>query len=127
MKKALLTLTLIVFIIGCSSVMATEKEQPGPTIKAAEEQQAPEKSKDVLQLEYQVLANQRAALQAQLNQFLTQVEFLKLKMPQLQGQIKEIEAQMRKKLKEIRDLDKPEEVEKPAKKEKQGSSPEPTR
>ena len=105
-QRFLCLFTLIVFVIGCGSVMATEQEQPGPTIKAAEEQaKAPTKSKEVLQLEYQVLQNQRAAMQSQLNQFLTQVEFLRLKIPQVEATIKEIEAQMRKKLKELRDLE----------------------
>lgn len=108
--KKLIVLTLTVFLIGCFSVtMATETEQPGPTIKAAEEQaKAPVKSKEMLQQEYQTLQWQRQAQVNQLNQFLTQAEWLKLRIPALNSEIQEIEAQMRKKLSEIQALEQPE-------------------
>ena len=103
MTKLFITLTLIVFIIGCGSVMATETPapQPGPTIKAAQEQQSEGKSAAILRLELQIIQNRYDELTAERTSLLEQVSYIKIRLPIVNNGIQQLQAQIKKKSMEI--------------------------
>ena len=102
MKKLLLITTIIIFTMGSSLAIAQEQA----------------KTSEVLQLELQVLQSQAQSKVNELNRYLIQVEFLRLKIPAVQTEIQELNAQVRKKVSEIRELEKPVEEAKEEPKEK---------
>ena len=102
MRRFIITLTLIVFIIGCGSVMATEQpaEQPGPTIKAAEEQ-ALVKPLNVLRLEMQLLQNKYDEVMTERANLIKQFNYIEIRLPILNNSLQQLQAQMKKKNMEI--------------------------
>ena len=98
MKKLLLITTIIIFTLGSSLAIAQEQEA---------------KTIEVLRLELNVLEAQAQAKVNELNRYLIQVEFLRLKIPVVDGEINELKAQIRKKVSEITEAERPV-VEKPA-------------
>ena len=85
MRRVIL-FTLCLVFISVSAVWATDAPVP--------------KSPEVLQLEMDVLQGQRAVMVSELNRYLLQVEFLRLKIPVMQEEIKALDGQIRKKLSE---------------------------
>ena len=86
MRRVILFTLCLVLFIGVSVVLATDVPVP--------------KSPEVLQLEMDVLQSQRAIMVSELNRYLLQVEFLRLKIPAIQEEIKAFDAQIRKKVSE---------------------------
>jgi len=92
MRKVTLTLTIImVLVFSVSLAMAQDQT----------------KTSEVLRLELKVLEAQAETKANELNRFLLQVEFLRLKIPAVQAELTELNAQIRKKVSEITDVEKP--------------------
>ena len=94
MKKLLLITTIIIFTLGGSLAIAQEQET---------------KTSEVLRLELQVLQSQAQSKVNELNRYLIQVEFLRLKIPAVQSEVQELNAQVRKKVSEIKNMKEPKE------------------
>ena len=93
MKKLLLTLiVLMVFASSIPLAMAQDK---------------PAKTSDVLRLELQVLQSLRDSKVNEINRYLVQIEYLKLKIPAVEDEINELIAQIKKKAAEIRAIEAP--------------------
>jgi len=106
--KRLTLLTLIVFFIGCFQVMATETPAPAPAQIEPEqvvEQTAPQPQVDP-RLELQGMRQYRQDLTNRLIEALSQWEALKIKIPRLREEIRGMNAEIEKKVKEIQDSQK---------------------
>ena len=101
MRKFFILLVMVLFVFGVAITYAEQAEQKQPA-----------KTKEVLQLELQVLQNQRESKVNEFNRYLIQVEYLKLKVPDVQVEIQELDAQIRQKVSEVRALDNPAEKKK---------------
>jgi len=103
-KLFLITLTSL-FLLGSLTALAsyaTEQptEQPGPTIKKAQEQ-APAKPLNILRLEMQLLQNKYDEVMQERSDLLKQVNYLEIRLPIVNNQLQQLQAQMKKKNSEI--------------------------
>ena len=99
--KRLTLLTLIVFFIGCFQVMATETPAPAQIEpEQVVEQTTPQPQVDP-RLELQGMRQYRQDLTNRLIEALSQWEALKIKIPRLREEIRGMNAEIEKKVKEI--------------------------
>lgn len=97
MKKLILILTILMLMFSVSA-MAQDQEM---------------KTSEILRLELNVLEAQAQSKLNELNRYYLQIEFLRLKIPATDGELNELKAQIRKKVAEITEAERPV-VEKPA-------------
>jgi len=104
MKKLFLITLTSLFVLGSLTALASTpipaSEQPGPTIKKAQEQ-APAKPLNILRLEMQLLQNKYDEVMQERSDLLKQVNYLEIRLPIVNNQLQQLQAQMKKKNMEI--------------------------